>query len=158
MWEKRIIKTLWQIFIFWFRTFPVNISWSSRHALKTYSTCLQRSSFSSILKTSRNTSWRPSRGLQKIFEDKKLLRWRRLEDVLKTCHDYVLKIYIEDAFKKCLDDVFKTCLEHVFKTPWRQTKYLLEISISNESKSVSSKSIYQKSISDESKGNPTCIN
>ena len=41
--------------------------------------------------------------LQDVLEDEKLLRWRRLEDVLKTC------------------------LEDLLKILWRQTKYLLGI-------------------------------
>ena len=49
-------------------------------------------------------------------------------------------------------------LEDVFKTYWRETKCLLGISISNKSKCVSNKSIFYKSISDESKANPKCIN
>ena len=66
--------------------------------------------------------------------------------------------YAEDVL-----DVFKTCLEDVFKTSWRQTKCLLGISISNESKCGSKKSIFNKStsdesISDESKTNPKCNN
>ena len=73
-------------------------------------------------------------GLQDVMEDEKLLHWRRLQDV------------------------FKTCLEDVFKTSWRQTKCLLGISLSNESKYVSKKSVFNKSVSDESKVNQKCIN
>ena len=76
----------------------------------------------------------PSR-LQNVFEDKKLLYWRRLQDILKTC----------------LEDVLKTCLKDVLKTLWRQTKSLLGISASNKSKCVSNKSIFRKSISHNSK-------
>ena len=47
--------------------------------------------------------------------------------------------------KICLEDVLKKCLEDVFNTSWRQTKCLLEISVSNKSKSVSNKSICHKS-------------
>ena len=70
-----------------------------------------------------------------VLEDKKLLHWRRLQDILKIC----------------LEEVLKKCLEDVLKTLWRQTKYLLGISVSN-------KSIFYKSISDISKANPKCIN
>ena len=44
-----------------------------------------------------------------------------LEDVLKTC--------LEDVLKTCLEDALKTCLEDVLKILWRQTKYLLGISV-----------------------------
>ena len=69
-------------------------------------------------------------GLEDVLEDEKLLRWRRLQDVLKTC------------------DV------------WRHygDKQNTGISVSNKSKCVSKKSILQKSISDNSKANPKCIN
>ena len=79
--------------------------------------------------------------LEDVLEDQKLLRWRRLEDVLKTC--------IEDVLKVCLEDVLKTCLEDVLKTLWRQTKFLLGIFVSNKSKCVSSKSVFHGSISDK---------
>ena len=49
---------------------------SSRHVFKTSSKRLQRNNFSSS-KTSL-------RRLQDVLEDVKLLRWRRVEDVLKT--------------------------------------------------------------------------
>ena len=49
-------------------------------------------------------------------------------------------------------------LQDVFKTSWRQTKCLLGISLSNESKYVSKKSVFNKSVSDESKVNQKCIN
>ena len=67
-------------------------------------------------------SWRR---LEDVLEQEKLLRWRHLEDVLKTC----------------LQDVLKTYLEDVLKTLWRETKFLLGISVSNKSKCVSNKSI-----------------
>ena len=106
---------------------PVKICWSS--------TRLQRNNF-----TSFKTSWRR---LEDVLEDEKLLRWRRLEDVLKTC--------LEDVLKTCLEDVLKTYLEDVFKTSWRQTKFLLLISVSNKSKCVSNKSMFHKSVSDKCK-------
>ena len=99
-----------------------------------------------------------ARCLEDVLEDEKLLRWRRLEDVLKTCLEDVLKTCLEDVLKTCLEDVLKTYLEDVFKTSWRQTKCLVGISVSNKSKCVSSKSIFHKSISDNSKANPKCIN
>ena len=126
---------------------------SSRHVLKTSSTRLQCNNF-----TSSKTSWRRlaktfwrylARRLEDVLEDEKLLRWRRLEDVLKTC--------LEDVLKTCLEDVLKTYLEDVFKTSRRQTKFLLVISVSNKSKCVSNKSMFHKSISDKSKTNPKCV-
>ena len=80
------------------------------------------------------------------------------EDVLKTCLEDVLKTWLEDFLKVCLEDVLKTYLEDVLKALWRQTKYLLGMSVFNKSKCVSTKSIFQKSISDSSKANPKCIN
>ena len=78
---------------------------------------------------------------------------RRLEDVLKTCIDDVLKTCLEDVLKTYLEDVLKTYLEAVLKILWRQTKYLLGISVflsgGNKSKCVSNKSIFHKSISDK---------
>ena len=59
------------------------------------------------------------------------------------------------SLKTCLKDVLKTCLEDLLRTLWRQTKSLLGISVS---KYVSNKSIFHKSISDNSKANPKCIN
>ena len=76
-----------------------------------------------------------------VLEDKRR-HWRRLQDILKIC--------LEDVLKTCLEDVLKTCIEDVLKTSWRQAKYLLGISVSN-------KSIFHKSISDNSKANPKCI-
>ena len=63
------------------------------------------------------TILRLPRCLEDVLEDEKLLRWRRLQDVWKTC----------------LEDVLKTCLEDVLKTFWRQTKYLLGISVFRKS-------------------------
>ena len=48
-----------------------------------FKTCLQRNNFSS--------SETSSRRLQDVLEDKKLLRWRRFEDVFKTCFEDVFK-------------------------------------------------------------------
>ena len=107
----------------------------SKHLLvfKMSSTRLQRNNFSSSKTSWRrlaNTSWRHlARRLEDVLEDKKLLRWRRLEDVLKTCLEDVLKTCLEDVLKTCLEDVLKTCLEDVLKTSWRQTKCLLGICI-----------------------------
>ena len=67
------------------------------------------------------------RRLEVVLEDEKLLHWRR--NVLKTC--------LEDVLKTCLKDALKACLEDILKTLWRQTKYLLGISVSNKSKCIS---------------------
>ena len=60
------------------------------------------------------------------------------------------------------EDVLKTFLEDLLKILRRQTKYLLGISVylsrDNKSKCVSNKSVFHKSISDNSKANPECIN
>ena len=100
---------------------------------------LQRSNFclsrglQDVLKTFckevLKTSWKNlTRRLEDVLEDEKLLRWRRLEDVLKTG----------------LEDVLKTYLEDVLKTSPRQTKFLLVISVSNKSKCLSNKSLFHK--------------
>ena len=125
------------------KAFPANISWSWTRLEDACKTCLdhvfmfwtrlQRNNF-----TSSKRSWRH---LEDVLEDEKVLRWRRLEDVLKAC----------------LEDVLKTCLEDVLKTLWRQTKYLPVISVSNKSKYGSNKSIFHKSIYDNSKTSPKCI-
>ena len=76
---------------------------SLSHVFKTSSKRLQRNNF-----LSSKTSWRHledvfktfsrrlehvfARRLEDVLEDKKLLRWRR----------------VQDLFKKCLEDVFKT--------------------------------------------------
>ena len=60
---------------------------SSRYVFKTSSRRLQRNNFSS----SKTSSRRLARCLQDVLEDEKLLRWRRVEDVFKTCLEEVLK-------------------------------------------------------------------
>ena len=91
--------------------------------------------------------------LPRPLEDVLKIFWRRLEDILQD----VLKT----SWKKkniYSKDVLKTCLEDVLKTSCKQTKCLLGISASKKSKCVTNKSIFHKSISDESKANPKCIN
>ena len=58
------------------------------------------------------------------------------EDVLKTC--------LEDVLETCLEDILKICLENVLNTLWRQTKYLLGLSVSNKLKCISNKYIFPK--------------
>ena len=71
--------------------------------------------------------------LQWRFEDVLKTSWRRFEDMswrhLETCLEDVLKICLKDVLKTCLEDVLKTCLEDLLKILWRQTKYLLGISV-----------------------------
>ena len=82
----------------------------------------------------------------------------------KNCLDN-LNIYTTDVLKTCLEDVLNTCLEYVLKTCpedvvkilWRQANYLLGISVSNKSKCLSNKSIFNKSTFGNSKANPKCI-
>ena len=96
-----------------------SLRYPSKHllVLKTSSTSLQYNNF-----TSSKTSWRR-------LGRRKMLRWRRLEDMSWRC--------LEDmswrrVLKTCLQDVLKTYLEDVLKTLWRETKYLLWISVSNK--------------------------
>ena len=123
----------------------------SKHllVLKTSSTRLQRKNF-----TSSKTSWKRvedvlQRRFEDVLEDEKFLRWRRVEDVLKTC--------LKDVLKTCLEDVWNTCLEDLLRILWRQTKYLLEISVYLP-RDNKSKCVFHKSISDISNANPKCIN
>ena len=82
------------------RKYPANTCWSSKGPQR-----------NNIL--SSKTFWtRPN--------NKKLLHWRRLQNVLKTS----------------LEDVLITFLEDVFKTSLRQANCLLGISLSNKSKCV----------------------
>ena len=95
---------------------------SSRDLQDMSSRRLQRNNFSSsetswkcledVLKTSCKMS---SRRLQDVLEDVKLLRWRRAEDVFKTC----------------FEDVFKTSSRptNVF---WEVTVHTVEVIISNQ--------------------------
>ena len=94
------------------------------------------------------------RHLEDILQDVLKTSWKTkncyAEDVLKTSWRHVLKTSWRH--------VLKTSWRHVLKTLWRKAKYLLGISVSNKSKCVSNKSIFHKSISDNSKANPKCIN
>ena len=96
-----------------------NRSIPERHDLKTFSKRLQRNNFS-YYKTS-------STHLEDVLQ-------RRLEDISQDI--------LKTSWKT------KNCYaEDVFKTPWRHIKCLLGISVSIKSKSTSSKSISQKSLS-----------
>ena len=103
-------------------------------------------------------SWRH---LQHIFSVTILRLPRRLEDVLKLSWRRLAKTiwrhlgrrkiitwrtswrHLEDMSWRRLENVLKTYLEDVLRTLWRQTKYLLGISVSNKSKCASNKSIFQ---------------
>ena len=121
-----------------FTMFPANISWSSRHVLKTSSTRLQRINFSSsktswrrlanVFKTSCEMSSRRL-GRQKIVTLK--TSWRRLEDM------YWRRLGDKQ------DVYWNICIK-----PWS----------TNKSKSVFNKSISHKSLFHQSKVNPSCIN
>ena len=126
---------------------------SSRYVLKKPSTLFQRNNFLSSITSSRRLGRRKIVTLN-VFKTS----CRHVLNVLKTCLEDILKTCLEDVLKTCLEDVLKTYLEDVFKTSRRQTKCLLVISVPNKSKCVSNKSIFYKSISDESKANPKCIN
>ena len=132
----------------------------SKHllVLKTSSRRLQDMSWKRLQHVFSITILRLPRRLQDVFKTSWKTKNCYAEDVLKTCLEDVLKTCLEDVLKTCLEDVLKTCLEDVLKTLWRQAKYLLGISVSNKSKCVSNKSIFHKSISDNSKANPKCIN
>ena len=120
--------------------FLASLEWSYYHPIKhllvfkTSWRLLQDMSWKPLQHVFSVTSFRLPRRLEDILGDEKLLRWRRFQDVLKIC------------------------LEDVLKTSWRQAKCLLGISVCNKSKYVSNESIFHKSISDESKANPECIN
>ena len=90
--------------------------------------------------------------------------WRRFEDVMswrRLQHVFSIKyLNLPRRLQNILEDKILLpwrCLQDVLKTLWRQTKYLLVISVSNKSKCVSNKSIFHKSISDDSKANPKCM-
>ena len=103
-----------------------------------------------------NICW-PWRSHQLVFSVTILCLPRRLEDVFNASWK-MKNCYAEDVLKTCPEDALKTYLEDFLKTLWRETKYLLGTSVSNKSKCVSNKSILHKSISDNSKANPNCIN
>ena len=134
------------LLIYYKTNVPANICWSWRRLQHVFSV----------------TILRLPRRLEDILQDVLKTSWKTkncyAEDVLKTCLEDVLKTLLEDFLKACLEDVLKTYLEDVLKTLWKQTKYSQGISVSNKSKCLSNKSIFQKSISDSSKVNPKCIN
>ena len=124
--------------------FPANICWSWRRLQDVFSV----------------TTLRLPRRLEDILQDvlktEKLLRWRH---VLKTSWRYVLMTSWRPILKTSWRHVLKMSWRHILKTSWRhygekQNTYWGP----NKSKYVSNKSIFYKSISDNSKANPKCIN
>ena len=130
----------------------------SKHlfVLKMPSRCLQDMSWRCLQHVFSATIFRLPRRLEDILEDEKLLRWRRLEDVLKTSWRHVLKTSstrlqrnnftssktfwrrLEDVLqrrfedvlktKNCYaEDVFKTSWKHVLKTSWGHLEDIMEI-------------------------------
>ena len=134
------------LLIYYKTNVPANICWSWRSLQHVFSITILRlpRRLEDVLKTSCKTSWKTKNCY--------------VEDVLKTCLEDVLKTWLEDFLKVCLEDVLKTYLEDVLKTLWRQTKYLLGLSVSNKSKCVPNESIFHKSISGNSKANSKYIN
>ena len=119
---------------------------SSRQVLKTSSTRLQCKNFC----------------LPRRLEDVLKMSWRRLEDisqdVLKTFWK-TKNCYAEDVLKMSWRHVVKTSWRHVLKTSSRRLgDKKMGISASHKSKwCVSTKSIFHKFISDESKANPKSL-
>ena len=104
-----------------------------------------------------------------VFQDVLKTSWRylarHLEYVFKAYSRHLgrRKIFTLETSSRSLEDMtwrhdLKTSWRHVLKTLWRQTKYLLEISVSRKSKFVPNKSVFHKSMSDNSKENLNCIN
>ena len=112
--------------------------------MKTSSARLEDMSWRRLLRVSSITILRLPRRLEDVWKTSCKTSSRRLQDVL------------EDE-KLLREDVLKACLEDVLKTLWRQTKYLLGISVSSKSKCVSNKSIFHKSIFDNSKANQNAL-
>ena len=87
--------------------------------------------------------------------------WFVAEAVLKTSYktkNCYAEVVLKTSRRHVLKKSWRHFLEDALKTLWRQTKFLLGISVSNKSKCLSNKSIFNKSISDNSKANAKCIN
>ena len=88
------------------------------------------------------------------------MSWRRLQHVFSVT---ILRLPMTSwKTKNCyVQDVSKTSWRHILKTSWRnygdKTKYLLGKSASNKSKCVSNKSVFYKSIFENSQVNPKWI-
>ena len=97
-----------------------------------------------VFKSSRRLQDMSWRRLQHVFSVTIFRLPRRLEDALKTSWRR-----FEDISQDVLKNVFEDekllrwrCLEDVFRMSFRETKGLLGISASNQSKCVSNKSIF----------------
>ena len=65
-------------------------------------------------------------------------------------HGCSLTVILNNTQDKAFANYSRTQQTFVPKTSWKQTKYLLVISVSN-------KSMFHKSIPDKSKANPKCV-
>ena len=128
--------------------FPAHICWSWRRLQHVFSVTYLRlpRRLQGVLGrrkiVTRKTSWRRL-GKRKIVTRK--TSWRHLEDM---------------SWRR-LEDMSWRCLEDLLKILWRQTKYLLGISV-YLSRDLTNLNVYLTSlyftISDNSKANPKCIN
>ena len=94
------------------------------------------------------------------------ISWKRPEDLLKTSCKMSWR-RLEDMPWRGLQDLSCRCLADVLRMSCRyledimeitKAEYLLGISVSYKYKCVPNKSIFHKSISENSKTNPKCIN
>ena len=134
--EKNISKLYDRFSFFGLELSPANVCWSTRHVLKT-----------SLVVFSIRVFCLPWRHLAKCLEylqDVFKTSWKIKNFMLKTSWSHILKTPSKNVLKTSWSHFLKTSLEDVFKTPWRQTKCLLEISVSNKPKSASNKSISHK--------------
>ena len=99
--------------------------------------------WSCYLKTYSDITHQKFVGLENVFKTPS-------RHALKTCSTNMSWKGLEDMFWRCLEDILKISLEDVFSvTIFRLPRRL---------QCVSNKSIFHKSISDNSKANPKCIN
>ena len=121
-------------------------------------------------------------GLEDVFNTSSAWQLYVFQEVLKTSWRHFVKMSWR-SLKDILQDLLKTSskrlgrrkivtlktssmsqrrLGDVLKILWRQTEYIQRISVylsgDNKSKCVSNKSVFHKSISDNSNANPKCIN
>ena len=125
-----VFKTLWRHLK---HVFSVRIFCLPRHFH-----ALQRR-----LKDILKMTWNNKKGYTK---DVSKTSWRLSSNNLKTC--------LEDMSWRRLENMSYGHLHNVLET---KNKCLLKISMSKKSKCISNKSIFHKSISDNSKANPKCI-
>ena len=114
--------------------------------------------FKTFRRRPQDMPWRPLQHVSSVtifvFEDVLKTSWRHLARRLGR-----RKIVMLKTFSRRIQGMsWKTSWIHVLKMSWRQTKCLLWTSVSNKSNCASKKSIFHKSMSDESKANQKCIN